>query len=56
MPRTEPLLRRVSALNNLYNSGTQGFNRWDVVGQDTHITSSSGNVDLDNISGGEDSL
>ena len=53
---TEELLRRVSGLDDLNNTGAERFNTWDVVGEDTHVTRRGGDIDLDYICGREESL
>lgn len=54
--RTKELLRRVGRIQNLYDTGTQRFDTWDVVGEDTHVTSRSRQVDLHYIGRGEKGL
>ena len=54
--RTKELCRRVARLNDLYNSGTNGLNARDVVGEDTHVTSCGWQVNLNYISRGEKGL
>jgi len=53
--RTKPLLG-TARFNNFYNSGSQGLNGGDVVGKNTHVTSCSRNVDLNNVRGCENGL
>lgn len=44
---TEPLLwLSTSILNDLDDTSPQSLNGWNVVGKDTHVTSSSRDVDL----------
>ena len=54
--RTEELLRASSGLDDLYKTRPEGLNAWYVVGEDTHVTSSCGQVDLDSIGGRVDGL
>lgn len=45
---TKPLLALLSILlNNLNHTRPKGLDGRNVVGEDTHVTSSSGDVDLD---------
>lgn len=49
---TEPLLGlRASILDNLNNTSLEGLDGWDVVGEDTHVTSCGRDVDLRNALG-----
>jgi hypothetical protein len=49
---TEPLLGlRSSVLDNLNDTGLQSFDGRNVVGENTHVTGSSGDVDLGNTLG-----
>ena len=54
--RTEELLRRIARVNDLYDTRAESFDTGDVVGEDTHVTSGSGDVDLNYIGRGEDRL
>lgn len=45
--RDEELLRRASRLNDLDKTGAKLLDGGNVIGKDTEITSSRGNVDLD---------
>lgn len=54
--RTEEFLRGVTRLNDLHNTRTDSFDAWDVVGEDTHVTSGSGKVDLNYVRRAEDRL
>lgn len=45
--RTEELLAAGGLLDNLNEAGSQLLNRGNVAGEDTHVTSLGGNVDLD---------
>lgn len=49
--RTEELLDTAVLLNNLNDTRLQLLNGRNVVGEDTHHTSSSGDVDLDAVEG-----
>ena len=54
--RTEPLFRRVTALNDLNDTRAERLDRRRVVGEDTHVTSRRREVHLDDIGRGEDGL
>ena len=54
--RTEPLFRRVTALDDLNDTRAKRLDRRRVVGEDTHVTSSCSQVDLDGIGGRVDGL
>jgi hypothetical protein len=43
---TKPLFRSTVSFNDFNNTRTQGLNRGDVVGEDTHVTSGRSNVHL----------
>ena len=46
---TEELLATTAFLNDLDESWLQLLDGWDVVGEDTHLTSLCGKVDLDTV-------
>lgn len=49
---TKPLLALLSILlNNLNDTRPKGLDGRNVVGEDAHVTSSSGDVDLDDTGG-----
>ena len=54
--RTEPLFRRVTALDDLNDTRAKRLDRRRVVGEDTHVTGRGGKVDLNHIGRGEDRL
>ena len=54
--RTEEFLCRVTGLDDLDDAGTESLNARYVVGEDTHVTSSCSQVDLDGIGGRVDGL
>jgi hypothetical protein len=56
LEHTKPLLGSVSRFDDLDHTRTQSLDGGNVVREDTHVTSCSGDVYLDNIFGGEDSL
>lgn len=47
---TEPLARLAAVLDDLDNTGTEGLNGGNVVGEDTHVTGRGGEVDLGHAS------
>ena len=36
---TEPFLRRASTFDNFYNARPERFDRWNMIREDTHVTS-----------------
>ena len=54
--RTKPLFRRVARLDDLNDTRAEGLNRGRVVGEDTHVTSRGGDVNLDHICRSEQCL
>ena len=50
---TKPLLGRASTLNYFDKPGAEWFDGWDVVCEDTHVTSGSREIDLHDVCGGE---
>ena len=46
----------MSGVDNLYDTRAKSFDAGDVVGEDTHVTSGGGEVDLNHIGRGEDGL
>lgn len=53
---TEPLVRLSTLLDNLYDTGTESLDSGNVVGEDTHVTGSGGEVDLGHGGRGVDGL
>ena len=49
MRRTEELLAAGGLLDNLNETGSQLLDGGDVAGEDTHVTSLGGNVDLNAV-------
>ena len=49
MRRTEELLAAGGLLDNLNETGSQLLNGGNVAGEDTHVTSLGGNVDLNAV-------
>lgn len=47
--RTEELLAAGGLLDNLNETGSQLLDGGNVAGEDTHVTSLSGNVDLNTV-------
>ena len=54
--RTEPLFRRVTALDDLNDTRAERLDRRRVVGEDTHVTSRRRKVHLHDIRGRENGL
>lgn len=49
--RTEPLLGLAVGLDDLDDTSSERLNGWDVVGEDTHVTSAGSDVHLGDIGG-----
>ena len=54
--RTKELLGAPCGFNDFHNARSQSFNGGDMVGQDTHVTSFCGDVDLNDVFVGDNCL
>ena len=53
---TKPFLRGASTLDDLYETRPERFNRWDMVRENTHVTSGRRQIDLHDVCRSEDRL
>jgi len=53
---TEPFLRCVSGFDNLNDTRAKGLDRWNVVGENAHVTRLRRDVHLHDFLGAENSL